>query len=433
MLRHYLAHPTVRRLLTATCILAVIAHAIIVVGIRPAHFRDFDLHRLIGTWFLTHQDLYGCGICYPYMPIGAMYFSLLALVSRTVAFALRYTAAITCLWLTCVLFHRMIRDRFPDVANATLLLSIIAVLLATQFILYDLDDGGPHVILMGMMVGGMYAVWTGREKFGAIWLGLAIALKVTPGLFLPFFLWKRQWRLALYTTVATLCWIVLPMLWMGPTSWWNHQLTWTRVAVGSALGMETQYTRINEDNIRNSGISPALMRYLVTLAPEHPLRQNDPGYTPVFDLPPAHARVLVAGAVLSLLGIFGKYTRRPYGGPGDSQWPEECSMVLILMLLLSPLTWIQHLPWLVPALYWIAAKACSHGGLNPLSKAALGLYVVITIVLNYELLGKHNFTVFLSFKPFTLAMVLILAIVMGQRKDSDRLAEFSMVPLVNAK
>ena len=82
------------------------------------------------------------------------------------------------------------------------------------------------------------------------------------------------------------------------------------------------------------------------------------------------------------------------------------------MLFLSPLTWIQHLPWLVPALYWIVAKACSHDGLSQLSKVAMGLDVMIAIVLNYEVLGKQNFLVFLSFKPFRIGTLLIIAVLM---------------------
>lgn len=433
MLSPYLSHPTCRRVLAILCSLAVITHGMIVVFLRAPHHRDFDLHRLMGSWFLNDQNLYGCGVCYPYMPTAAMYFSLLALVSRSVGFALRYAVAIGCLWLTCWLVHRMVNARFPELARANLFLSIMTVVLAGQFILYDLDDGGPHAILMGMMVGGLYAVWTGREKLGALWLGLAIALKVTPGLLLPFFLWKRQWRLARYTTVAALGWILLPMLWMGPTSWWNHQLIWTRVAAGSVLGLQTQYTQLNEDNVRNSGINPALMRYLVTLSPDHPLRQNDPGYVPVLDLSPAHARLLIVGAVAALLGVFGWHTRRPFSGPGDSEWARECSMVMVLMLFLSPLTWIQHLPWLVPALYWIVAKASSHDGVNQLSKIALGLYIMLAVVLNYELLGKQAYTIFLSFKPFTIGMILLFIILMTPPKKAGRLSYVSAWPLTHAK
>ena len=165
----------------AACIVAVTVNGIALVYLRAPRFRDFDLHRTIGQWFLAGQDLYGCGVCYPHMPTAAMYFSLLALVYRSIGLAIRYTVAIICLWLTCVLFHRMIRDRFKELTQANLILSIITIVLAGQFILYDLDDGGPHTILMGILVGAMYLVWKGRQKLGSMWFGLAIALRVTPG------------------------------------------------------------------------------------------------------------------------------------------------------------------------------------------------------------------------------------------------------------
>ncbi len=219
MLPDFLSSQRVQRLLTALYIAAVAAYGTVVVYLRGPRFRDFDWHREIGRWFLTGQDLYSNPVSYPYMPTGAMYFSLLALVDRSTGMALRYTAAVICLWLTCVLFHRMIEGQFQELAHANPLLSVITIVLAGQFILYDLDDGGPHTILLGMLVGAVYAVWKGREKLGAIWFGLAIALKVIPGLCLPFFMWKRQWRLALYTAVSTVCWIILPVVWMGPASW----------------------------------------------------------------------------------------------------------------------------------------------------------------------------------------------------------------------
>jgi len=412
MLAHFISRPVIRRLLTAFFIAAASGYGIVLVFLRKPRFRDFDIHREIGQWFLAGQNLYDSAVSYPYMPTGAMYFSLLALVDQKTGLALRYTAAICSLWLTCVLLHRMMRDRFPELAHANAAVSLIAIILAGQFVLYDLDDGGPHAILLGMLIGGLYAVWSGREKLGAFWLGLAISLKVTPGLLLPFFLWKRQWRLALYTTVATLCWIMLPVLWMGPTSWWSHQRTWVQVAAGSAVGQKTSFAHANEDNVRNSGIQPTLMRYLVTLPPEHVLRKNDPGYVAVLDLSPTVAQTVIVTAMLGLTIAFGHMTRRPFSGPGDPDWPRECSALLILMLCFSPLTWIQHLPWLLPALYWIVAAACSQRGLPHTAKAMMALYVLIAVVLNYEVLGKQKFLVFLSFKPFSIGMLLILLVLM---------------------
>jgi hypothetical protein len=115
----------------------------VVVFLRGPRFCDFDWHREIGRWFLVGQDLYSNPVSYPYMPIGAMYFSLLALFDRSTGMAIRYTAAAICLWSTCFLFHRMIKGQFEESAHANPLLSIITIVLAGQFILYDLDDGAP--------------------------------------------------------------------------------------------------------------------------------------------------------------------------------------------------------------------------------------------------------------------------------------------------
>lgn len=420
MLPAFLSRPIFQRLAITVCVAVATGYGVVLVFLRKPRLRDFDIHREIGQWFLSGKNLYDSVVSYPYMPTGAMYFSLLALVDQKTGLALRYTTAIICLWLTCVLLHRMVRAGFGELTQTNLTISVATMILAGQFILYDLDDGGPHTILLGILVGAVYAAWTGRQKLAAIGFGLAIALKVTPGLFLPFFMWKRQWRLAFYTAVATVCWIVLPVVWMGPANWWAHQQTWFQVAAGSAVGYKTQFAHANEDNVRNSGIQPALMRYLVTLPPEHPLRQNDPGYVAVLDLPPAVARLLVIVAILALLIGFCRSTRRPYSGPGDPDWPRECSGLLILMLFFSPLTWIQHLPWLVPTLYWIVAKACSREGLNRIATVAMGLYAMIAVVLNYEVLGKQNFTVFLSFKPFTIGMLLIFTVLMFQSSNAEK-------------
>jgi hypothetical protein len=386
----------------------------------PSPYRDFDVHREVGRRFLAGEYLYAGGLCHPYMPIAALYFAPLALLDRGLSLALRYTTAVACLCLTLFLLYRMVRDWSEVTPPEGLWISGITLLLAFQFILQDLDDGGPHLILLAILTAGVYAVWQGREKLGAMWFGLAIALKVAPALFLPFFLWKRQWRLAGYTAVASVCWIILPMIWMGPESWWNHQREWTQVAAGSFVGQETPITRENEQRVRNQSLQQALMRYLVTVPEDHPLRRDDPGYVPVLNLPVPTAKILVIAVMLSLLVFFCWYARRPFKGRDDPAWLRESSAVMIFALLLSPVTWVQHLVWLVPALYLIVVHARSQKGLRTSATIALGAYVVLADVLNYELLGRRNFSLLMSYHPFTVAMLLVLAMLMFNAKPLRR-------------
>ena len=419
MLTSVQSRPWVQRSLLIACFVAVVAHGYVLTYLREFHFRDFDVHREVGRRFLAGEYLYASGLCHPYMPSAAMYFAPLALFDRGVSFALRYTTAVASLGLTLFLLYRMLRDRSKVATTEGFWIGAVTVLLAFQFIVQDLDDGGPHLILLAILIAGIYVGWQGREKLAAMWFGLATALKVAPALFLPFFLWKRQWRLAGYTAIASMCWIVLPMVWMGPEGWWNHQREWAQVAAGSFVGQETPITIQNEQRVRNQSLRQTLMRYLVTFPEDHPLRRDDSGYVPLLNFPLPTAKILVVAVMVSLLVVFCWRARRPYEGQGDPAWLRESSAVMILALLLSPVTWVQHLVWLVPALYLIVLDARTNKGLGKLATIAFGAYVVLVVVLNYELLGKQNFALLLSYHPFTVAMLLVLAILMFPRRTSE--------------
>jgi len=83
MVPTFLSHPVFQRLLTALCIAAATGYGVVLVFLRTPRFRDFDIHREIGQWFLSGKNLYDSAVSYPYMPTGAMYFSLLALVDQS--------------------------------------------------------------------------------------------------------------------------------------------------------------------------------------------------------------------------------------------------------------------------------------------------------------------------------------------------------------
>ncbi|MEW6543434.1 MAG: glycosyltransferase family 87 protein [Nitrospirota bacterium] len=422
MLDRFLSRPWVQRWLPVACLIGAAVYGYVIAFLRVARFRDFDVHREVGRRFLTGEYLYAGGYCHPYMPAAAMYFAPLAWFDRATGMALRYAIAVAALCLTFALLHRMVRARLEAAGREGFTLAALTVLLAFPFILQDLDDGGPHLILLAMLTGGIYAVWRGREGTGALWFGLATALKVTPALFLPLFLWKRQWRLAGLTAAAALFWIALPMVWMGAGSWWSHQKEWIEVAAGSFVGRDRPVTVENEQRVRNQSLRLALTRYLTILPEDHPLRRDDPAYVPMLDLSLPAAKTAATVAMAGLLALLGWHARRPYGGPGDPAWPKECSLVLILALLFSPVTWVQHLVWLVPALYLIVADARSGGGLGRPAWAALGAYVVLVDLLNYELLGKPKFAVLLSYHPFTVAMLLLFAILLADRPRTNAIS-----------
>lgn len=409
------------RLLTGCLVLAAAVHGYIVAFHRSFCFRDIDIHRELGRRFLSGEYLYANDYCYMYLPTTGLYFAPLLLLGRNESLALRYMVAIGCLAVTIFCFHRMVYGTNEPKGRNLLLIGGGAVALTSQFILNDLDDGGPHLILLGILTCGIYAIWVGKEWVGAALIGLGIALKLTPALFVLLFLWKRQWRMAFYTVLVTIFWIVLPAAYMGPTSWWKHQAEWTRNATLSLLDQQMEGRQENEQQKANLSLRHTLMRYLVTYSESHLLRRVDSSYKPVLDLPPRAAMLIVGSVTLGLVGLFAWSSRKPFQGQGDPAWPRDCAGVMILALLLSPITWDQHLVWLMPAAFIVAAAARTKGGLSYAGYIMLGVYVLLTMVLNYEILGKVRWEILKSYHHLGFAMLILFGLLLRNNGPSSDL------------
>ena len=415
-IREVAASAFVIRLLKVGLTIAAIIHGYIISFGRSFHFRDIDIHREIGRRFLAGEYLYANDYCYMYLPTTGVYFAPLLILERNPSLALRYAVAIGCLVMTVIFFHRMLCGSSVTPPWSRLLMGVGAGALTLQFILNDLDDGGPHLLLLGIIAGGIYAIWVGREWLGAALMGFSIVLKITPALFVLFFLWKRQWRLASYTVLATVLWISLPILYMGPTSWWDHHMEWTRNAVLSVLDRQVEGRQENELQKANLSLRHTMLRYLVTYPPTHRLRQVDESYKPVLDLPAPLANTIVGVAAIGIVALFAWSSRRTFQGPGDLEWGRECAGVLLLALFLSPITWDQHLVWMIPAACIVVAAATKvSGALSRTGYTMLAVYVILTMVLNYEVVGRVRWEALKSYHHLGIAMLILYGLLLSTK------------------
>jgi alpha-1,2-mannosyltransferase len=414
-IREFIGSALFARLVKVGLVIAVAIHGYIISFGRSFHFRDIDIHREIGRRFLSGEYLYANDYCYMYLPTTGIYFAPLTFLGRNESLALRYLIAIGCLLLTVRFMHRMLFAAEEAKGNL-LLIGGGAAVLTLQFVLNDLDDGGPHLILLGLLTSAIYAIWVGRERLGAGILGFVITLKITPALFVVLFLWKRQWRAASYTILATIFWICLPAVYMGPTSWWNHHAEWTQNAVLSVLDRQVEGRQENELQKANLSLRHTMLRYLVTYPLTHRLRQVDPGYRPVLDLPSGVAAVIVGIAALTILGFFAWSSRQAFEGPGDPTWAKEFAGTLMLALLFSPITWDQHLVWMIPAAFVVVAAAVQQSGrLSRTGYAMLGVYVLLTMVLNYEVVGSARWEALKSYHHLGFAMLILYGLVLSRK------------------
>ena len=129
----------------------------------------------------------------------------------------------------------------------------------------------------------------------------------------------------------------------------------------------------------------------------------------------------VIAAALGLVALFVRFSSRSFDAVRDKTWPRECAAVLVLALLLSPMTWQQHLAWLVPGAF-VVLTAAVRNQLKTRAWVLLGIYVVLVMVLNYEVLGKPRFQMFLSYHPFGIAMILLFGLIVGLGSKTSPIA-----------
>src|SRR5438270_4165991 len=67
---------------------------------------------------------------------------------------------------------------------------LLVVLLSLRPIMGDLMHGNVNLFILFTVVAALYAYRRGRDVLAGTGIGLAVACKVTPALFVPYFLWK---------------------------------------------------------------------------------------------------------------------------------------------------------------------------------------------------------------------------------------------------
>ena len=133
--------------------------------------------------------------------------------------------------------------------------------------------------------------------------------------------------------------------------------------------------------------------------------------------------VVAIVATTGIVALFCWVTRHRYLSLAeDSAWPSESSALLVLMVLLSPITWEQHLVLMVPALYLTTAEGVGTSGPGGGILALMILFVLLSLVLTRDLLGKERYLVLLGYHVQTMSALIVFTIALLRRRTGTRSA-----------
>ncbi|MCW7942850.1 membrane protein [Streptomyces hygroscopicus] len=175
--------------------------------------------------------------------------------------------------------------------------------------------GQVNLLLLALVLGDARLLSTGRERWAGAGIGLAAAVKLTPALFIGLLLLARRWRAAAVATAVAVAATALAA-WAAPGAsrfYWTHAV-WDTTRVGRLVYVSNQ----------------SLQGVLARLA-----APGDP------------SRAAWALAVVLVLAVWAWRAHRALRA---DDWRAAFALTGLAACLVSPITWVHHLVWLLPSL-----------------------------------------------------------------------------------
>ena len=377
---------------------------------------DFHYHWQLGSDLRNGRSLYlgpGGGPPQnpnPYPPFWAMAYAPLTIVSAHLAQILVFLPLyLGALGLLLWSLHRLTQPHLPLDRTREFWATAVAMLLAIQFLARDMAECGVNIALVALAWFGIYAWTRHRDWLGGASLGLAIALKMTAALFVPYFLWKRQWKMAGAATLFAILFSLTPVLVRGPTLFSTDLREW--VAIVRGIGTQNPSLHVpGQESTRNFALRPTLTRLIVNASGQW----VDPYGSNLLSLAPGTASLLVRVVELSLVIVFAWVAGRSVGNRQSLAVIYECAGVSLLMLLLSPITWGHHCVGIFPASCLIVRTAFYYRSLPSWMLVPLG-YIVLALGFNRAIIGKQLSLLLSSYSVVTWEIIALLLLALGCR------------------
>ena len=311
---------------------------------------DFAVYRVAGSAVVHHESLFGPWIGqhvhhplpFTYPPLAAVFAVPFALVGNHVGYALWNFASIAALVLVVNAATKPLVRRF---ASPRLALAVVcAIALALTPVQDEIGFGQVGIVLMAMCFFDCTQETT-RWPRGLL-VGTATAIKLVPGVFIPY-LWLSGRRRAAMVATATFAVLSLAGSALLPS---DSKTFWTsRVFDNSRVG--------NSAYVSNQSLNGMLERVL----------------GPHVDV----VWFVLAGAV----AVFG--LRRAAMASRRGQELLGVALAALVGVLVSPVSWIHHLVWIVPVLAALVGNAADR------RRVALAVSIAMLFALRLPYLGDN--------------------------------------------
>ncbi len=394
---------------------------LLVVGVFFCRRHDSEWEQVYlpaATRLWRGEDIYRLGENYLYPPFMALtalpFLALPGRLPRLIWFAINVTcllALLRCSWRLAGGGRLEGPGRWQ---KSERLAAVLGCLCGISYLENCLAHQQTDIVIAAILAGGCLLLARGRPLLSATAFGLAAACKCTALLWAPYLLWRgRSWAAAWLVVVAFGVNFLPDLIHAAPEGWcWLD-----KYASGFLKPLTDSDHYIGtwaSDAVYNQSLPGLGQRWCTT---EWSWEQTDCAVGPRSPLlSPLTLRLLVGGVELGLLAVVLWSCGRPFRGLGDEVDGEifslECSMVLLLMLLLSPMSSKAHFGTLVLPGFCLARAALDRQSMGrqpqQFLKGLLAAAVALGLICNKDPLGEKLYTLSLWYGIVTWQALILL-------------------------
>ncbi len=226
--------------------------------------------------------------------------------------------------------------------------AFVGILGAIEFFIGDLQHGNTNVFVALCVVAQLWFFRRGHDRLAGAALAMGICLKLTPALFILYWIYQRQWKVLAATFTALPALILAPALLTGWSFYAESMTTWWNVLIGPSLGGGWYPMHINQS------LSAVIGRYFSGGDSGNYLFDPDSSVVPeawawitVVDLGENGARTLIRILQVILLGITAWSIGLKRLPRDDARRALHYGALCALMLLLNQRSWDHHATYLI--------------------------------------------------------------------------------------
>ena len=225
---------------------------------------DFRVYYKTGERFAAKENIYArpdeTVTPYKYSPFFAMLMAPFSFLPKSVAALIFFTLNFVSLIAIFVLSYRLIvRDKISF--GQSIFLYVFSAIAGFRFALHALDSGQVGIILFALTLFGLHLLHKKKDMFCAVYLSLAIMIKYTPAILLPYLFFKKKVKPVLFVLIFILILSFIPALCVGGPKAYEYIKGWLPFISATSFDASSMY------DYKNQSIFSAVLRHFTDASP----------------------------------------------------------------------------------------------------------------------------------------------------------------------